>query len=845
MERTPVTKCPGWVTQYNPLNIEPGSLLQAENVVFPRENVTENRKGHREAGTLSNTPTNSLVYSKRHIVHNGTAVSYETASGDVYANYSGSYTSPTSFRMKGGEANLNLYTTTNAGVKVFQDIAGTAARAAGMPRALDLGPTGNATGTMVNADVAGFLSNNNQCAYRAVLYRTDQNNNLLIGYPSQRLWVTNTSGGLASTTIRNYLPSTIVAGDVLRIFRTTQVSGVSSDTAGDEEGLVYSATLTSTDISNGYVDFTDRIIDELIGETIYTAPGQGGIAQGNVPPPLSKAIAFYKNAFMFYGNTETEQQLYLTLVGTSGLSSNTITLAGSTYNFGASEIQSGGGSPQAAVSTGGTAAQNIDATARSLVRVINRYASNTSVYAYYISGPDDLPGQILIRARSVGSAAFTVHCNAAGISSMFDPPPPTSAPSSGRSVSSNESVKNRLYYSKYQQPEHTIGAGYYPVGSANYEILDLVPLRDSLIIIKEEGVFRLVGDSENSFVITTLDDTVYCRARNSITKLENQVFMLSNKGFVAISDTGVEIVSRNIANFVKRLLSFTNLDTYTAAYGIESDSEYRISLPAENTDTVATQTLVYNVLTRAWSKSDVVFVSGVVEQSRDKVFFTKPSSVKVFQERRSYTDDDYYDIEVSVVVTTVDVSAGTIGFTVSGYTPKVGDLISQNGSTLYIDAVSQDPSTLVWSATMEGTIPGSWAAGAGTLYPSVVADCIYNAWHGGFPADLKQLIEFTLLTDQSGSNHTGSSIDITFRTDLDPSADTVTTDNNNIGWGGPWGDLPWGGVPNPHKYRQMPTQEKSYGTFWNNGFVHRRAGEKISILGSVYHWDLVSENTNR
>ena len=59
------------------------------------------------------------------------------------------------------------------------------------------------------------------------------------------------------------------------------------------------------------------------------------------------------------------------------------------------------------VDVSGTPAQNIAQTATNLINLINVSPSNTLLYAYYISGVEDLPGQILFEERSIGGKSST------------------------------------------------------------------------------------------------------------------------------------------------------------------------------------------------------------------------------------------------------------------------------------------------------------------------------------------------------------------------------------------------------------------------------------------------------
>jgi hypothetical protein len=898
-----ITKCLGLVNQFSPLSIAPGALSQADNCVNLRENVIEDRRGYKVDATLANNIKNVLSYSGKVLAHHGTVLSYGLSG--VFNNYSGSYSEPTNSRIRGVEAAGNFYFTTSLGVKVLQDVSGTQARSAGVPRSLDLAYVLNAAGT-------GFLANNFQCAYRATIRRRDLNSNTQEGYPSQRLLVTNASGTAKNVDLTLPLPSECASGDIIRVFRTEQESGTASDLSGDEMGLVYQYTLTSADITTGSISFTDSITDTLRGETLYTSPSEQGIGQANDRPPLCKDIALFRSSYMFYANTQTAQRLFVSLVGTASLgttgtgdttngsdqvlnvanasslaigwkvtgsgipagttisnivgttltlsanatatavgvsltfvTNQTITLAGTTYSFGSTEISSGAGAPQAQVSVTGVAAVDIDLTARSLIRVINRYTSNTTVYAYYLTGADDLPGQMLIQEKGVGASAFTLQASASAISSMFFPAPPVSPSTNSESTSSNSIQKNALYYSKFQEFEHVPVLNYLPVGPSNKEILRIAPLRESLIIIKEEGVYRLTGESPQSFSVTPLDTTVFCRAPNSVAVLSNQVFMLSNQGVVAISETGIQVVSREIEPSLKPLLSVSNIADYTSALGYESDRQYLLSTITDQSDAAANQTLVYNIFTRTWMRWTFAIKSGVVDPSTDKMYFAKDSSAKVFVERKSFSIEDYADPESSITLDSITSATNTVEFTLSGTTPDIGWVIKQGDSYLGIRTLTVLSST-TYRAVLDGDIPSVWATGAATIYPSVGCDIEWANWTGNAPASLKQVRAVKILTDHTAGANSVSSLFATFKTNFDEELDEVRISQETNNWGsGGWGAFPWGGGADGYGYTTYVPRNKQYCARMFLGVNHKRAFEKISLIGCAFDFEVVSDRIAR
>lgn len=832
-----ITRCTGLVLQYNPLSTAPGALVQADNCVVTRENIIEDRRGYMKYLTLGNNVAALMTYQNKVIAHNGTTVSYDNSG--TPASYSGTYSAPTGFRMRGSEAYQNLYVTTSKGVQVFTDTAGTVARLAGAPRSLD-------PSYALNAGITGFLPKGNNCAYRCVIQRTDANGNVLYGYPSTRLFVYNSdAANPKNIDLTLYLPSEVTVSDVIQFYRTQSTGVGSGDTAGDEMALVYQVSPSSTDITNGYITFTDSLTDTLRGAALYTSPSQEGISQGSDRPPLCSSMALYRNDYMIYANTSTKQRLFFSLVGTSGLTGNTITLGGVTYNFGASEIVSGAGSPQAQVGATGIAAADIDSTARSLVRVINRYAGNTTVYAYYLSGPSDVPGQIMIEEKGIGGSAFSIQGSNSTVGGMFFPPPPVSPATNSKSTSSNQVQINAIYFSKAKQPEAVPALNYLLAGSSNKKILRVVALRDSLIIIKEEGVYRMTGDTPQSFVITPLDLTVKCKAIDSVAALSNTVIMLSNQGVVQVSDTGVQVISREIEPALKPLLSMGNLSANTVAEGYESERMYILSTVTVSTDSTSNQIFTYNIFTRTWTRWTFGLNALIVEPSADILYFSKSGDVTVYKERKDFADTDYADPESTITIESVNFANNSVNFTTTSITPDVGYVISQAGTEFPIQKLVINHAD--YTAYFGNALPAAWAAGSATMYPPVGMAVVWDDWTGGQlnAGMIKQVSEVAILSDNVPGASSATAVVPTFKSNFDENQEEITISPSVGGWGGAWGSIPWGGIGDGYGYRTFVPRNKQFCRILNPGVKHKNARERLSIAGVALQFEVLSERIGR
>lgn len=296
--------------------------------------------------------------------------------------------------------------------------------------------------------------------------------------------------------------------------------------------------------------------------------------------------------------------------------------------------------------------QAIDETARSLVKIINNNTSEV-VDAFYQSGPDDVPGLILLKARSLAGSAFSLTANSTTTGSMFNPTLPTSG---ATVISENEVEENALYYSKFQQPDAVPIVNKFSVGPKDKAILRILPLRDSLFVLKEDGIYRVTGQA-GAFTLDPFDNSAILIAPDSAVVLNNQIYMLSSQGVVTVSDTGVSVISRPIEGTIDRLTS-SNYSYRLTTWGVgyESDRAYMIFMVTETSDTVATQGFRFNTFTNSWTRSTDSKSCGVVNTADDKLYLGAGDDNIIEKERKDYLRTDYADREhaLSIPADSVD-----------------------------------------------------------------------------------------------------------------------------------------------------------------------------------------------
>lgn len=827
MAQTLNLKISGRFTSFNELSEAPeGSLLEADNIDIIQDSVAQPRRGFdRETGTYgtSTDRTDALVeYESKKIAHHGTQYSAGTLS---YLN-AGTWTSLesvsaiTSRRMKFVGANENLYYTSSTGIRTISAYNG-APRIAGAYKGLDVTASTSATAATLT------WSNTDLVAYRVVWLYKDANNNLVFGAPSQRESFTctdNTKGVDLAITI----PSGVTTSWFVQVYRSASVA--TGGTPSDEMGLVYETSPTAGQITAKTMTITDIVPAALRGATIYTAATQEGLAAQNELPPLAEDMTQFRNC-SFFANTTSKHRFYLTLVAVGGSSGvvadDTVTIGGIAYTAKGTETVA---SAQFKVTGSSSTASNISATALSLIRVINQHASST-VYAYYLSGPDDLPGKILLEERSLGGAAFAIRASRAASWS------PTDIPSGADTkTSENDRFVNGLFWSKTNQPEAVPLINFAQIGSKNDAIMRIKALRDALYIFKESGeVYKLTGYYPN-FQVDRIEESIKLIARESCQILNNQIFCLSDQGVVTISDS-TKVISRPIEQELLELVNQNYSLVQSIGFGVayESDRKYYLYLPTTSADTYPTQAHVYNIFTNTWVRHTVAASCGLVDLSNN-FYLGDPASANLLKERKNYSFLDYADYGFTTTIATISSTTLTVGSGFDGII--VGDIIYQSASLF---AIVESIDVAAQTFTIESD-PGLTVAAATVLHGIATRIAWVPATFRN-PGVQKQIHTATLLfkTDFLGNASLG------FKTDLEQDEEAVTIAGRGLGlWGlFGWGEELWGGEAFKRPLRQWLPRSKQRCSQLTVSFEHTWGFSNWQLIGLALFGEMGSEDTGR
>lgn len=746
MSQTLTLRVTGRYIEQNPFSEVPdGALRVASNLVIDRDGIGESRRGFVQYGNLPGVLTQYLNFNDILLLHyDGDTLAHDVSG--TWTDYAGTFEAPDAdLKIQGIELNKSFYFTSDIGVYRLDSVTGVPMRS-GVTRALD--GSGAVTGA------SGFMATGTAVAYRIVWGYRDANNKLLLGSPSARITVANTSGGSRDVSLNFTIPSDVIAGYFYQIYRSEQ-SLSATDTPSDELQLVLEKPVNGAEITAGTVTVTDSTTDAQKGAFIYTAPSQDGILLSNDRPPLAIDLTKFRQ-HVFYANTT--QPFRLNLSFTSDLAvDDTITIAGTTYtakaveNIAANQFRQG---------------VSLTDTLRSFIRVVNRSASNTVIQLVEV---DEVT--FLAETIALPGATFTVNSS---VPLKFNKALPLS--------SSDEATINRVHIAKLGNGDAAPLLSYFDIGSGSKAIRRILAIRDAVFVCKDDGVYRITGTDINNFVVEPHDTTTRIVGPNTAAVLDNRVFMMAEAGVVAITTTGVDdTISRAIERELLQYSALSNFNEMSWATNYDSDRKYILALPTDADDNTAVEMHVFNFFTRSWTTWDIATNAGIVNSGDNKLYLARADD-QTIQERKQFTIDDYADDEYAVVIASFTSSTVTVVALPSDV--AVGMTLRQG----LIDVVITDINGLVLTVT---PIDQPFTAAAAIIYTPIPVAVEWLKNSAGNPGILKHFSECTAMFEDARFRN----IDFMFSSNFFSGYKTVPVDARGLGdWGNfPWGEAEWGG----------------------------------------------------
>lgn len=546
--------------------------------------------------------------------------------------------------------------------------------------------------------------------------------------------------GTKTVTIRFMLPSESSTSHFYRVYRTPATVDAAV-LPSDDMYQVYEKFLTGTDVSNHYVDFTDTTPESSLYSTpLYTSPNIGdGISQANVRPPLAEDIASWQES-LWFANTTQRHRKTIQLLGVPA-NNDTITVDGVVYTF-KTTLGVGTGDVQL-VSSMARVSDNIALTAQALVYTINSnnvIQGTTTVSAYYISDPNGAPGKILLERDNLSGASFNT---SASVTTMWNPVL-TSSPAI---TSDNNAQPNALYYSKLDQPEAVPLLNFITVGAKNKPILRIVPLRDKLFVFKEDAIY-VVSGAYPSFRVDILDNATWLVARDSVAIVNNAIFALTNQGFVMITESGIQIISKPIDDIAQDCLRGYYANNAGLAYtvGISSAGFESINCYAVYLNTVTTTDYylyLFNYLNKSWVRWTLPigssYVRGIHADRKAQVLYYGTADGNLWETRQvstSLADDPSRYADKAAAITISAVVGNVLTVSVGSSSVTVGDVILRGGNYSVVTDKNGSAVTVVDATGM--------TAGAGTCYQGYTCTAEWTPFFGGEPSGMKHFAESEL-----------------------------------------------------------------------------------------------------
>jgi hypothetical protein len=246
--------------------------------------------------------------------------------------------------------------------------------------------------------------------------------------------------------------------------------------------------------------------------------------------------------------------------------------------------------------------------------------------------------------------------------------------------SDDERKVARLYYSKLNQPESVPLINYFDVGAQDSAILRIFPLRDSLFVFKQDGLYRVSGETA-PFSVQLFDSNTLLTAPDSVDALANMIFCWTNQGISIVSESGTKpALSRPIdVDILKVGANISpNFATLTYAVAYQSDNSYYAFSKATVDSTESDICYRYSNLTNSWTTLLRNSTCAAIHPKKDKLYIAPTDVAYIEEERKAFTREDFcgrqYDFNIDSSAY-VNASKSIVFSDVSNM--SIGDVITQ------------------------------------------------------------------------------------------------------------------------------------------------------------------------
>lgn len=652
------------------------------------------------------------------------------------------------------------------------------------------------------------------------------------------------------------LPPGITTSHFFRLYRGA-TSATAATPPDDELFLVFEGVITAPNIAAGFVDFTDRTPESVLGlfgsEPLYTNPNTGdGALAARFKPPRAVDMLWWSDR-LWFANTKDVARFTITLLGIGapdGLQDgDSLFISIPSAVQGTFTARIAPGLPtEFKLYTDGSASQNIERTARALIAAVR--ANAPDIQAFYASGADDAPGaiqfevnELLFENIAIQATRLTAWTPAlTGVASVDQSPP----------------GNNKLRYSEVGLPESVPLLNELSLGSADSEILRILPLRDKMLVMtSNRGLFLVSG--QFPYRVDPLDPTVHLRQPDTAKTHGGLVYAYTTHGVVAISEGGVRIIDMPLQ---EPLRDFEVLGvgggwpatSNAFALSREALHEYHLFLPTGFAEDCP-EAYVYNSASDSWYHRTGNRTCAA-ELRDGRAIYGDGDETQLLRERLPKEWAPGSDGERAWGMAEKELRRNVV--TSADYTVELdsvagvaaGDLLAQNfgfaGEDIRRSVIEEVDAT---ATTVRVASLEAWAVGAVYVEKAIPQALQFVPDTGGTPDIIKQprglLLHFKRLATlqaEIANNEEPGQVNATFFSEQMQGEAPVRIDNAGYGLT-PYGSGSWGSPLGPADERVSVPQEFHRARQPRAGLTVLQAGCRWELLGHSFEVVEVSERS--
>ena len=362
------------------------------------------------------------------------------------------------------------------------------------------------------------------------------------------------------------------------------------------------------------------------------------------------------------------------------------------------------------------AAARSSSTAYSFALVVNRYTSLNGD-GFRIVGPNPVQstgaltgevGTLIIESDQPRNGLIDVTSLSA---------PDAFTPSIRKPAQPDQTLHgNRLWWSLPDEPEAVPLLNFTDIGDSRGRIQRLVPLRDAMLVFKEDGLWRVTGSAPDRWTVDLLDATLRLVRSECVDTMEGIAYAFTNRGLVAVSESGVRNTpsDNKVGGQLEGTIRAINDDPTQRGCRVlcwERRNLVLVFLPRITTGgTLSQNVMCFSPVTGGWTRWPELYFSAACTTGPTGypiVAASRNDNLPIW-ELRSFDDESrgYDHVYEGVVVGTDNTTSITVTDVDRGsWLPAVGDWLSFHPVLPYwrrVLSVSYDGGTETWTLVLDG-----------------------------------------------------------------------------------------------------------------------------------------------